>query len=117
MPKKILVSTDFSPSADRILAVAIDMAERTDACVEIIHVRSPGRTAFAFPLDVTDQGATARELHHAEQALARRAHRVQAAGVTVTTRLLVGSPGETNPFGPRPRAAELVVLGAAESAA
>jgi nucleotide-binding universal stress UspA family protein len=47
IPKRILVPTDFSPTAEKALRFAIDLAQRTGAAVLHYHVFIPAEGSFA----------------------------------------------------------------------
>jgi nucleotide-binding universal stress UspA family protein len=93
MMKKILVATDFSADADRALTVAIELAERNDGQIELVHASQPGDYALPPPFDIVSLGPDTRALQHAESALASRAALVRKAGVVVSTHLLT-SPAQ-----------------------
>ena len=111
MIKKILVATDFSADADRALTVAIEMAERNDGQIEIVHASQPGDYVLPPPFDIVSLGPDTRALQHAEGALASKAALVRKAGVAVSTQLLTGVPHEGIVARAQDSQADLVVVG------
>lgn len=97
--RTLLVPHDFSPCADRALALAADVAPRHGARIVLAHVTHlpPGLTAAGLLTD-PHTGETVRVDEHARsQALAElepRAAAVRARGLDVTTRAALGEIAE-----------------------
>lgn len=93
--KKILCPIDFSPSSDRALNLAVELARSFGASLEIVHV-------FQVPLYVGWEdgpvaiGETARYIEEARgkvsQELVALEQRVRDTGVTVSSRQVDGLP-------------------------
>lgn len=97
--RTLLVPHDFSPCADRALALAAELAPRHGARIVLAHVTHlpPGLTAAGLLTDPVS-GKTVRVDEHARsQALAQlepRAEAVRGRGLTVATRAVVGEIAE-----------------------
>jgi nucleotide-binding universal stress UspA family protein len=90
---KILVPTDFSEHASAALAMAIELAQKFDAQIVLLH-------AYQLPIAGAPYGPMVSSGHlfvHAEET-ARRLLQTAAAyeqsGVGITTCVLPGPPGE-----------------------
>jgi nucleotide-binding universal stress UspA family protein len=89
-PDRIVVATDFSPSADLALAEALALAKRYDARLTVVHVATfwdsdPANPAWRFPALPEDHRQTILDV--ASERLARQARR---ADLQIDTRLLRG---------------------------
>src|SRR5262245_57620469 len=97
--KKILVPVDFSPASRRALDLALGMAARFDASVELLHaveypmyaipdmsVTLPG--APPVPLDTYAQNLAEKEMDELVESVTAQ---VTRAGVPVTSRVVRGS--------------------------
>jgi nucleotide-binding universal stress UspA family protein len=109
---KIVVGTDFSQASERALSVALDLAERLDAEVELVHVYA--LPTFNLPLE----GAMMPSASHAasllerlqellDGAVARHSHR----GLPLRAHLRNGSPHEDLCHFAREVGAGLIVVG------
>jgi len=83
--KLILAPTDFSPTSDRALDVAIDIARLTGASIEVLHVNleamwvlPPPGDVVASPVDMTEV------LANSSMQLDAAVNRVRAAGIHCT---------------------------------
>jgi nucleotide-binding universal stress UspA family protein len=86
-PRKIVVATDFSASAERALAVALEIAERCKSALHLVHALEVPRAMFtpyavAVPSDLIEaaRGAARAKLDAA-------AARASARGLSVATTL------------------------------
>ena len=116
MIKSILVATDASPAANRALALAIDMAVRYEAALEIVHVIRD----LQIPDNLRDMAqvmnmADARGdvmMFVAEQVLSDARERATAGGVgKVGTYVGKGDPAGAIIAQARRRESDLIVLG------
>jgi nucleotide-binding universal stress UspA family protein len=83
--KLILVPTDFGPTSDRALEVAIDLGRLTKAALEILHVSSEAIWVLPPPGDVITGPVDPAEI--ATEAAVQLEHvvaRVKAAGLPCT---------------------------------
>src|SRR2546430_15651695 len=112
MFKKILVGTDFSEASDEARRVAIELARRLGAELEIVHVEEP-LPAYAFaegPLP--DLPRLQEEVRTwAERQLEDPARGARASGVSTTTAVLLGVPANTIVEAARTERADLIVVG------
>jgi len=112
MFKKILVGTDFSEASDEARRVAIELARRLGAELEIVHVEEP-IPAYAFAegalLDLPRLQEEVRTW--AERQLEDLARGARASGVSTTTAVLLGVPANTIVEAARTERADLIVLG------
>lgn len=93
-PRHVLHATDFSPASRAAFTAAVQMAKRTHADLELLHVALPPaaylESGVATPGDVERLAeATFREAERRLGALARAAAR---AGVRATMRVRLGIP-------------------------
>src|SRR5262245_65200947 len=93
MFKKILVGTDFSEASDEARRVAIEVARRLGAELEIVHVEEP-LPAYAFSEGaLPDLPRLQEEVRiWAERQLEDLARGARASGVSTTTTVLLGVP-------------------------
>src|SRR5215470_12775989 len=93
MFKKILVATDFSEPSDAARRVAVELASRLGAGLQIVHVEEP-LPAYAFaegPLpDLPQLQEEVRSW--AEREIEQQAKEARATGIPVTTAVLLGTP-------------------------
>jgi nucleotide-binding universal stress UspA family protein len=114
--KKLLVSTDFSSTAEAALTTAVQLARQTDAELRIVHVYEPPELAYGgypyFPV-VTAVADAEREKVEADLTarLDDLKSEVSEQGVTVSTGLLSGHPGAQILDEARDWGADLLVLG------
>src|SRR6266478_3213395 len=112
MFKKILVGTDFSEASDEARRVAIELARRLGAELEIVHVEEP-LPAYAFAegalLDLPRLQEEVRTW--AERQLEDLARGARASGVSTTTAVLLGVPANTIVEAARTERADLIVVG------
>jgi nucleotide-binding universal stress UspA family protein len=89
--RRILVPTDFSEPSEAALELALELARRFDAELDLFHAQD--LPAYIFPDAVVPVSPTVvSELERASHAeLDRLAARVRAAGVRVSTSSSVGS--------------------------
>ena len=88
--RKLLVATDFSPSARHAVRAAIEMARRHEAVVHVAHAFDTPIPIFtpydiALPPAVIEQARTS-----AEESLRKTRDEVQAAGLEVESHLTEG---------------------------
>ena len=110
-PKRILVATDFSPGAERALAVALAVAAPTKAEVHLVHaleIPLPMFEPYAVALPPELIGAARKT---AQEKLAAGAERVRAKGLTGTVHLGEAPASLCVAERAREIGADLVVLG------
>ena len=110
---KILVPTDFSPSADAALDAAIEMARKFGATVVLMHVY--GIPSYAYPGlegQATSDYLTALE-HAAREALRDTllARTRDGTDVPLATALYLGAPWEQILLAAQQHEAGLIVMG------
>ncbi len=112
MFKKILVGTDFSEASDEARRVAIELARRLGAELEIVHVEEP-LPAYAFAEGaLPDLPRLQEEVRTwAERQLEDLARGARASGVSATTAVLLGVPANTIVEAARTERADLIVVG------
>jgi len=109
--RRLLVPTDFSETADRALAVAIDMARALPARVVLLHVHSP-LMLLPPPIDMVSLDAVfPKALQKMEEALEARAVRVRDAGLECDLALIEGAPHVEIVNKAQQEKAELIVIG------
>jgi universal stress protein A len=100
MPKKILVPTDFSVYSDKALKQALDIAAEYGSEVHVFHV-SDGKLEATLTADFSDMVINLKDIRNLEKSLREIAElqlREQlakfpvAANVTVTSRVVIGTP-------------------------
>lgn len=110
-PRRLVVPTDFSETADRALAVAIDMARALPAHITLIHVHSP-IMLLPPPIDMVSLDSVfPKALQKMEEALEARAVRVRDAGLDCDIELIEGAPHVEIVNQAEKEKAELIVLG------
>ena len=112
MFKKILVGTDFSEPSDAARRTAVELARRLGAELEIVHVEEP-LPAYAFSEGaLPDLPRLQEEVRNwAERELEQQAKEARAAGVPVTTAVLLGTPANAIVEKARADGADLIVAG------
>ncbi|OLC00879.1 MAG: hypothetical protein AUH30_01530 [Candidatus Rokubacteria bacterium 13_1_40CM_68_15] len=112
MFKKILVGTDFSEPSDAARRTAIELARRLGAELEIVHVEEP-LPAYAFSEGaLPDLPRLQEEVRSwAEREVEQQAKEARAAGVPVTTAVLLGTPANAIVETARTDGADLIVVG------
>ncbi len=112
MFKKVLVGTDFSEPADAARRMAIELARRLGAELEIVHVEEP-LPAYAFAEGPLPNLPKLQEevRSWAERELEEQAKEVRGAGVSVTTAVLLGTPANTIVERARNEGVDLIVAG------
>src|SRR5688572_21197048 len=109
--RRLVVPTDFSETADRALAVAIDMARVMPAHISLLHVHSP-LMLLPPPIDMVSLDAIfPKALQKLEEALEVRAGRVRDAGISCDIELIEGAPHVEIVNQAQKENAELIVLG------
>jgi universal stress protein A len=109
--RRILVPTDFSETADRALATAIELGRSLGAEVHVVHVFSPV-VMLPPPLDMISlPSLLPNVLPKMEEALEARAARVREAGLTGTVELIEGTPPVEIVRHATKVGAELIVVG------
>jgi nucleotide-binding universal stress UspA family protein len=108
-PKRILVPTDFSDTAQRAIDAAVDEALRSDASIELVHVYQPPTYWGAETLVLPETEDAMRR--HIEESLAAVARDVRARGVPCTTTWFVGAPWIEVARHAREGGFDLVVMG------
>jgi nucleotide-binding universal stress UspA family protein len=97
--KTILVPTDFSPTAQAAVDVAVDMAKKVSAKLILLHViETPGSASFnvegqaASAQDWDNKMFTMKLIEIGRTKLARLADQVAGKGVTFISKLRLGDP-------------------------
>lgn len=108
----IVVATDFSETAEVALDRAIDLAERHESELALVHVMQPDAPVVASPGMVVIPPDYERLLREASrQALAKKADRARAAGVRVREVLETGRPARAVADAADELGADLVIVG------
>jgi nucleotide-binding universal stress UspA family protein len=111
MTKKILCPVDFSKGSERALAKAEELAKELGAEIELLHAYqipvvalpdAPVSVSPAFVADLTD---------HAQKELGKLEQALKSHGVSVTTKLIQGSPADTVVARAEELKAYLIVIG------
>ncbi len=116
MIKSILVATDASPAAKRALALAIEIAVRHEAALEIVHVIRdlqipPNLRDMAQVMNMADARGDVM-MFVAEQVLSDARERARKGGVEeVGTHVGQGDPAGAIIAQARRRESDLIVLG------
>ncbi len=112
MFRKILVGTDFSEPADAARRMAIDLARRLGAELEIVHVEEP-LPAYAFSEGALPDLPRLQEKvrSSAERQLEDQAKEARGAGIPVRTIVLPGTPATTIVERARTEGVDLIVVG------
>ncbi len=113
MFKKILLPTDGSSTAERAVSVAVDMASRYGAALEVISVIDPapfisltggGGEALAYYLDAAEEGAN--------KGIASAVAAAQKAGVRSESHVLrIHGPAQSIAGHAEAKGCDLIVLG------
>lgn len=92
----IVVATDGSAAASCALDAAIDLARKSGdhVCVITVWRALQGDFGLAYPPSALLDEILAAERAHAEETLQDATERVEAAGLTVATKLAAGDPPE-----------------------
>jgi nucleotide-binding universal stress UspA family protein len=90
--RRILIGVDFSPTSERALEYAIDLAKRFGAAVELLHVYQI--PAFAFPESIVPAPpeTVERMVDEIKRHLDAWAGKARAVGLEASSDLLPGSP-------------------------
>lgn len=108
----ILVPTDFGPTSDRALEVAMDLGRMTKAALEILHVSSEAIWVVPPPGDVVTPAVDPAEIvTEATVELDRVVARVRAAGLTCTGIAETGRTDAEIVEYARKRGAGIIVVG------
>jgi nucleotide-binding universal stress UspA family protein len=110
--KRLLVPTDFSPTAELALQYAIDIAP-PGASIHVIHVIEDTAFVTAFPDGFTAEIAGLREqaVKDAKRTLAGIVGQFQASNTVLTTEVLTGRPVAGIVETAKARNADLIVMG------
>jgi nucleotide-binding universal stress UspA family protein len=107
----MVVPTDFSETADKALAVAMDLARSLPARLSLIHVHAPVMM-LPPPIDMVSLDTIfPKAMEKLEEALAARAARVRDAGIDCDTAVLEGAPHVEIVNQAEKENAELIVMG------
>lgn len=87
----ILVATDLSSGSDRAFEVALTVAGKLGARIELVHVIDPALQDFPFGIPYPDAAGALADRGTVERALAERVARARAAGVPCEVRVLAGA--------------------------
>src|SRR5438046_1807317 len=110
--KKILVPTDFSPATDEAVGAAIDLAKLTGASIDLCHVFASLTMLVPPPMEMVSFMPAATEvMSRIDESLGRLRARVEAAGITVTTATLSGTPATEILRQVGESGADLIVMG------
>ena len=109
--RRLVVPTDFSETADKALAVAMDMARSLPARISLLHVHSP-LMLLPPPIDMVSLDAVfPKALQKMEEALELRAQRVRDAGIACDVMLIEGAPHVEIVNHAQKESTELIILG------
>lgn len=109
MYSTILVPLDGSPLGERALPVAVALARRSGACVELIHVRGPGAASAHAPMyDTRLDEDLERDIRDRITALAGRL--VRDEGVTATAVYVRGDVARALDEHAAARGVDLIVM-------
>jgi nucleotide-binding universal stress UspA family protein len=109
---RLLVAIDFADSTKRLLAVARNTAQATNAEVYLVHVAEPDPTFVGFeagPQVVREQ--VAQEFREQHRALQAHAEEFRAAGVNTTALLVQGPTAKTILAEAARLNADLIIMG------
>jgi nucleotide-binding universal stress UspA family protein len=110
-PRQLVVPTDFSPTADRALATAIDMARALSVQISLVHVYGPV-VVLPPPIDMVSLPTVFPDaLRRMDEALEARAARVRDSGIACTVQLIEGNPAAEIVRHADELHADLIVLG------
>ena len=109
--KRILVAVDSSDTARRAAGLAVEIAEKFAAWVELIHVMPPP-PVFSEPAVIVNMADLERAQYEAAVAVLDRAKAGSARpGVEISTRILAGPAAEVIAEQAESGAFDLVVVG------
>ena len=109
-PRKVLVPTDFSPSAAEALDHAAELAKKLDAEIVLLHVLQPLTTHLSVPPLVPLPPEWVKSVRmQAEAELKKESHRIKQ--VKVTTELRDGPIHDTVLAAASELKADLIVIG------
>jgi nucleotide-binding universal stress UspA family protein len=109
--RRLVVPTDFSETADKALARAIELARALPAQISLIHVHSPVMM-LPPPIDMVSLSTVfPNALEKMTEALETRAARVREAGITCDVELMEGSAHVEIVAFAEKVGAELIVIG------
>jgi nucleotide-binding universal stress UspA family protein len=109
--KRIVVATDFTPTADAATAFAIDLAKQMGASITLVHAYEIPVYGFPDAAFVVPPGIAAKMHDAATAGLAAAATRFGSSGVSIETAVQEGPPWDVlNEVAPR-IGADLVVIG------
>jgi nucleotide-binding universal stress UspA family protein len=91
---RILCPIDFSPSGDAALRLAISMAERFDASIDVVHVWSPHVLMILDATVVPTSEAVVAQLTALQARLDETVAAAAKSGQTVRGHLVQGAPVE-----------------------
>ena len=109
--QRILVAVDASDTARRAVALAVQIAEKFGATVELLHVMPPP-PVFSEPALIVNVAELERAQYESAQALLTRIAQAEARpGVVVQTRILGGPAAEVIAEAADQGAFDLVAVG------
>jgi nucleotide-binding universal stress UspA family protein len=110
--KRILVPTDFSPTAELALQYAIDIAP-PGASIHVVHVVDDTGFVAAYPDGFAAEipGLREQAVKEAQHLLAALVGKLAAPNTVLTTEVLTGRPVTTIIETARARKADLIVMG------
>lgn len=110
---EIVVATDFSPTMRLVIDRAIDLAQRHESRVALVHVMQPELPTVASPEMMVVPPDYAKRLQAASQeTLELEAARVRAAGLEVSIHLEHGIPAQCITARADALCADLILIGA-----
>src|SRR5687768_12388742 len=96
--KKILLPTDFSKVTENALTVAVEIARKTHAEVELLHViEGPANGEFtssgeSIPADPMEKVLTLKSIESAKNEIKKILDNVKYVGVRFIPKIMVGNP-------------------------
>ena len=102
--RRIVVASDFSPTADKALDTAIAVAKRFDATLDIIHVLEPLLSAYP----IAERPAVDVAI---DRLLTERSERARAKGVVAQTTSVDGHAAAEIVAHARKTGSDLIVMG------
>ena len=110
---EIVVATDFSQTAKQVIDRAIDLAQRHESGIALLHVMQPDLPTLASPEMLVVPPDFADRLRAASnEALDQDAERIRALGIAVTTHLEHGIPAQCITARASALGADLILIGA-----
>ncbi len=110
---EIVVATDFSQTAKLVVDRAIDLAQRHESGIALLHVMQPDLPTLASPEMLVVPPDFADRLRAASnEALDQDAERIRALGIAVTTHLEHGIPAQCITARASALGADLILIGA-----